>query len=357
MGIGFNIGDLELRLEEAIALARSDAELPTVWLRRVERLGQLGFKTYVAALGGATLAKATDPRVDSLTQDENAGARGYALRKPTEFLARANHDRYHLGAKGRWPLNNRPLLGGPARIDEFTKIAPKARPAFELFRDCLTDLNRLDAEEALQALAAFLRVRMAVMDADRAASRDGFSLTSGLSSDELLGICERFVRDDPEGGKRGQALVAAVLDCVFSSVRLQPINDPRPGDVRVLSDGITVLPVEVKQAPVDESTGLELAAAVRELGAKAGLLVVLADRHSPINRDQLRRQALRQFGVALEVCESVRELIGVVAVFSGGTTQRIVDRLPTTYADRMREHDVSEAGQRRWRELLEARTT
>jgi SacI restriction endonuclease len=355
MGIALKDDDLLLALDDAIALARSASGLPPVWVQRVERLGRLGVKTYIAALGGALLAKATDPRVDSLAQDEHAGPRGYSLRKATEFLAVENKGRYHLGAQGRWPLNNRPFLGGPPRIDEFTKIAPKARPAFELFLDCVTDLNRLDRPNALSAFAAFLRVRMAAAQAARAASQQALSLRATIAADELLGICERFIREDAEGGRRGQAFAAAVLDCVFPDVRLQPINDPKPGDARVVRDGRTSLPVEIKQVAVEERTALKLAAEAQDLGADAALLLVLADRHSPLDRERVRRQALREFGVMLEVCESVREFVGAVSVFSGGNTQRLLERLPGAYAARMREHEVSEFGQRRWRELIEAR--
>ena len=237
MGIKLEDQALLLTLDDALALARSTEELPAVWVARVERLGGLGIKTYVAALGGALLAKATDPRVDSLAQDEAAGSRGYSLKKAAEFLAQQSNGRYHLGAEGRWPLNNRPFLGGPARIDEFTKISGKARPAYEAFLDALRDLNRLDRPETLTALAAFLRVRMAVQEAEREAVRTARRMESDLALEDLVGIVDRFVRVAPEGGRRAQALAAAVLDCAFDDVELQAINSPHPGDVRVLSDG------------------------------------------------------------------------------------------------------------------------
>jgi hypothetical protein len=59
----------------------------------------------------------------------------------------------------------------------------------------------------------------------------------------------------------------------------------------------------------------------------------------------------------LEICESVREFVGAVCVFGGGMTRQVLERLPGTYANRMREHEVSERGQRRWRELIESRRT
>jgi hypothetical protein len=225
-----------------------------------------------------------------------------------------------------------------------------------LFLDCLKDLNRMSQAEALKCLAAYLRVRMDVARREQEDRRRALTLAGTLPVDELLDVCDRFVREDTEGGRRGQAFAAAVLDCVFPEVRLQSIHDPNPGDVRVLRDGQTTLPVEVKQVAVEDSTALALAAEARALGADAALLLVLAERHPPIDRDRVRRDAARNHGVVVEVCESVREFVGAVAVFSGGTTQQVIERLPRTYAERMREHGLSETAQRRWRELIEART-
>lgn len=356
MGIRLEDQALLLVLDDSIALARSREELPEVWLKRIERLGGLGIKTYIAALGGALLAKATDPRVDSLTQDEAAGPRGYSLRRATEFLAHHNDGRYHLGAQGRWPLNNRPFLGGPARIDEFTKISGRARPAFETFLDSLRDVNRLERPEATRALAAFLRVRMAAQEAERAASRDVRELESGVVLADLVGIIDRFVREDPEGGRRAQALVAATLDCAFEDVGLLPINNPRPGDVRVFSERQVIVAAEVKQLPVDEAVALELSREAAELGSDLALLVVIAERHPPIDRERVQREALRADGVLLVVCESVLELISAVGVLSATTAAAIEAELPGAFAARMREQEVSSEGQRTWTELIEGRT-
>ncbi len=356
MGIRLEDQALMLVLDDAIELARSKEDLPQVWIRRVERLGGLGIKTYIAALGGAMLAKATDPRVDSLAQDEGAGPRGYSLRKATEFLAQHNEGRYHLSAQGRWPLNNSPFRGGPVRIDEFTKISGQARPAFQAFLDSLRDLNRLDRLEALRVLAAFLRVRMAVQVAERAATRAARAIESDVALEDLVGIIDRFVREDPEGGRRAQALVAATLDCVFEEVELQPINSPHPGDVRVSSGGQLVLPVEVKQLPAGEAIALELSREAAELGADLALLVVIAERQSPMDRERVQREALQGDGVLLVVCESTVELISSVAVLSSTPAVHIESELPGAFAARMREQGVSSEGQASWRELVEGRS-
>lgn len=355
MGIKLEDQALLLTLDDALALARSTEDLPAVWVARVERLGDLGIKTYIAALGGAFLAKATDPRVDSLAQDGAAGPRGYSLRKAAEFLARQNNGRYDLGAKGSWPLNNRPFLGAPARIDEFTKISGRARPAYEAFLDALRDLNRLERPEALAALAAFLRVRMAVQEAEREAVRAVREMDSDVSLEDLVGIVDRFVRVAPEGGRRAQALSAAILDCAFEDVELQPINSPHPGDVRIMSDGQIVLAVEAKQLPVGEAVASELSREAAGLGADLALLVVIAEKHAPLDRERIQREALRDDGTLLVVCEGVLELINSVAVFSGTTAVRIEEHLPGAFAARLREIEVTSEAQDEWRKLIEER--
>jgi SacI restriction endonuclease len=361
MGIALDPDEMLSRLDRGIERARSGEPLPRIWIERVERLGEVGGVrgrglTYIAALGGALLAKATDPEVDSLTQDEAAGPRGYSLRTATEFLTRNNRGRFSLGAEGPNPLNNSPFRGGPLRIDEFTKIKAAARPAFELFKDYVLEIARLGADDALAALAAFLRVRMGVADQERAARKEALKLVATDQVGDVIKAAEIFVVEDPEGGRRGQAFVAAVMDCFFSQVRLRGINDPGAGDVRVVDGENVILPIEVKQKTVDEQAGLDLAREAAAMKADKALLVVLAPRHRAIDRERVRRLGLDEYGVLVEVCESVREFVGSAAVFGGGRGLVVARSLPRNYALRMREHEVSPEGQRRWRDVIEARS-
>ncbi|MGD9570959.1 MAG: restriction endonuclease, SacI family [Thermoleophilia bacterium] len=347
--------DLELALEEGVAAARTQPP-DAVWRARVERLGASGVRTYIAALGGALLAKATDPRVDSLAQDAKAGPRGYSLRAVAEFLAAHNGGRYHLGATGKNPLNNRPFLGGPSRIDEFQKVSRRARPAYEEFLAALRRLNQLDRSEAARALATFLHVRIQVADEERVRSQQSLVVGSDLAPADLLDVCEQFALHRTEGGRKGQALAAAVLASVLADeVVLQPIHDPSPADVRVVRAGNVSLAVEVKQVQTGEDVALGLASSARALGAGAALLVVLAPHHVALDRERIRRVALREQGIALEICESVRELVGAMCVFTATGIGEVASRLPGSYAERMRVHEVSDEAQREWRELMTAR--
>lgn len=357
MAIEFEDEDLLLVLDSAMDIARIDAPLPKVWLQRVARLGNHEWsKTYVAALGAALLARSTNDQVDCLTHKSDQGPRSYQLRKLAEFLARENRGRYHLGSTSeKNPVNASTLIKSNQRLDEFTHIKSTAKPAYDLFIDCLTTLNGHSSEEALLAFAAYLRLRMEVAQSAEEAARQLLASDELLSLEALLKAADFFVREDPEGGKRGQAFVAALLDCLFDDVELQKINSPHPGDVRIVRDGNVSLAVEVKQVAVAETTGINLAREARAMGADAALLVVICDKQKPLNREPIMRTATQVHGVAVAVSESVYELVHQLSVFGGGVTADIREQLPRKYLLRLIEHDVSKSGLQRWRDLMETR--
>ena len=67
-------------LERAFARAVSDDVVPAVWVERTAQLGRSPSGTYVAALGTALLAKATDRRADALSIKARSGPNGYSMR-------------------------------------------------------------------------------------------------------------------------------------------------------------------------------------------------------------------------------------------------------------------------------------
>ena len=340
-------------LDRAFAIARSKKKLPPEWLHRVERIEECPSKTYVAALGAALLAKATDARVNSLARTAKAGPTGYPIRTVGEFMAaEAPRYGYHLGATGPWPLNNSPFYRNHDRIDRFTNIRADAKPYYDDLVRYLQDLNRLDEDKALLGLAAFLRRRIAYAKALKAQVASVASVRAGAYA-EVVEIATLFCSENPEGGKRGQALVAALFDCVYENVDLRSINNPRPLDVRVLKKHDIVLGAEVKQAPIGEDAGLHLAAEARALDCDKALLVAIALDQEPLDRDGLRQQALEQFGVLVEVAETVPELFAAVTVFALASASEIGQRFPATYAGRLQEHDVSRIGQTRWSSLVD----
>jgi hypothetical protein len=342
---------MALQLERAVRCAEdSSRALPEEWVERTEHMDGCPSRTYVAALGVALLAKATDPRVDALTVKRKVSANAYSMRGAAAVLAgNAALYGYHLGVTGPEPLNNQPWFHGE-RIDQFRVDDKELEPFQNDLVRYLRELNGYDAARALLALAAFVRVRQRFAAALGAAQA---SLEAGALPDfsRLVSIAEEFVRSNPEGGRRGQALVAAVLDLAHDDVQLGGIHDPRPRDVTVLRGGQKLLLVEVKQKPIDANTADHLAREARGASVDKTLLVALAPDQHPLDRESIRRSADAAHGVLTLVCETVAELLTQVTIHSSLTTSEVAERLPNGYLRRMQEHGVSEAGQRRWVDL------
>ncbi len=110
-----------------------------------------------------------------------------------------------------------------------------ARHHRDLLVSAVNDLNRLDREEALAALAAILRTRL-LATPERVELRP-----AEVSYARLVDATERLLLDDAEHGRRAQAVVAAAFDLIFDVVRVERINSPSrhfPGDVVALVDGL-----------------------------------------------------------------------------------------------------------------------
>jgi hypothetical protein len=350
MGIRIPSAKLQVVLERAVILAESDEDLPELWLERVERISASPSKTYVAALGTALLAKATEPQVDALTIKSKAGPNAYSMRGVVKVLAeRARDYGYHLGVTGPEPLNNQPWFGS-SRVDRITNLRPDVGPFHRDLLRYLSDLNRLSADEALQGLAAFLRLRLAYGEDERARAAS-LRVAGGASFEDLLDILDAFVKDDPEGGRRGQALVAAVLDLAHDDVVLAAINDPRMFDVAVRDDGVETLGVDVKQKPVEEAAALHLAQEAAARGVDKVLLVALAPEQRQLDRPRISQLAQQNHRVLATVYEGVRELLTQVALQSPLPLADFVRYLPERYLLRMQEHGVSTEGQQYWADL------
>jgi len=353
VGITIAQDRLRLVLERAVTLAESSEPLPEEWLDKVKRISASPSQSYVAALGTALLAKAADDRIDALTVKASAGPRAYSMRGVARILVdRASHYGYHLGVTRGEPLNNQPWFR-IKRVDEPVAIKPNAKPFHTDMVRYLKDLNALSSEEALLALAAFIRLRQEFAAASQAA-HVSMAAVGTVDLRDVISIAEHFIRDDPEGGRRGQALVAAVLDLLHEDVSLAAINDPTPLDVRVLRKKQTVLGVEVKQKAVTESEAVELAEGAAGEGADKALLVALSDAQGPLDHERIMRDGPR--GVLTVAYDSVTSLITEAAIHSKLTAAEFAAELPGAYLRRMQEHGVSAAGQTQWVDLCEQLT-
>jgi hypothetical protein len=120
VGITLDRREMALQLERAVRYAEDPHQvLPVEWVERTEHMAGCPSRTYVAALGVALLAKATDERVDALTVKRKVSANAYSMRGAAAVLAgNAALYGYHLGVTGPEPLNNQPWFHGE-RIDQF----------------------------------------------------------------------------------------------------------------------------------------------------------------------------------------------------------------------------------------------
>lgn len=357
MAIRLKREDLGVVLERAIRDARGPKvtvnrlwEDRIAWLTREVAGGDAKGKTYIAATGGALLAKATSDQVDSLTQSTSAGGRAYALRGVAEFMQASLRGKVHLGTLSKWPMNNAPFLRGPARIDRFT-VAPYLKHVYDEYLGWMQELDDYTADQAYDALVAFLRVRMRAQLDEDAVAAAGARMIAARSIAELLEAVQLWLSEDPEEGARGQALLCAVLDLAWDDVDVVPKHHPSPFDVR-RSGSPPPLVCESKQQVVTAEDVLELARRAAEHAADLALYAALDPAQPPLPVARIRAHALERHGTLLDVVHDTQELVGHLCVHAGVPAAEVAARLPQSLADRCRAADVSARGLSRLETLL-----
>jgi regulator of extracellular matrix RemA (YlzA/DUF370 family) len=176
------------------------------------------------------------------------------------------------------------------------------------------------------------------------------------SLDDLLDALHLFVTEDPEGGGRGQALVAAVMDCGYDDVEVVPKNHPAPFDVKRTGNPPPIV-VEVKQVAVTGREILELARRAAGANVDRAIYAALGVDQPALPVDRLRADALREHGVLLDLVGELRELVTRVAILADVSAATIAAVLPQTAVERCREHaDISGRGQQRLASILRSVT-
>lgn len=350
MGITVPRKQLELTLQRAVARAEGAEELSRAWQERVERIALCPSQSYVAAFGTALLAKASDERVDALSVKAGAGPTAYSMRGVVRILVeKASLYEIHLGRKGPEPLNNQPWFHSD-RVDRATGISRDAQPYHRDLVRYLADLNRGSADDAMEGLVAFIRLRQAAERSEREAVA-GLEVVAKAAIADLLALLALFINEDAENGRRGQALVAALLGLVHEDVRLSSVHNPTGLDVTVWAKEKLILGVEVKQKPVGEEAVLHLAEEAALRGVDKALFVALAPHQRHLDGERLRHEALELHGVVLAVHEGVAQAVVAAVVASPLSADQFAALLPNAYLGRMREHDVSTEGLRYWSDL------
>lgn len=281
----------EVRFAEALAMARSGRALPVVWSDWTAALNDCPSKTFTPMLGTALLARATDPRVDPFALKTRDYEDGYSARTlctnvlvPCAVAAGIN-----LRSTGCEPLNNSPFYR-PDEVSRNMVVRPRVKPYLGHLCDALDALSQMDANEALEALAAFLAVRTALTPQ----RRTNAVAPGGAGLDQVVERSIAYVLANPEGGKRGQAFVAAAFDLVFDEVRTSRINDPSrhwPGDVACFKDGSVLAVVEVKHRNATATEIEQFASKVGDQAISRAVFVALDPRQRVIDMVPITRKA------------------------------------------------------------------
>jgi hypothetical protein len=227
------------------------------------------------------------------------------------------------------------------------RVHANARVHLDYLCETLGSAEPLDLNASLLALAAFLRVRL----------REGpkpLDLRSGkrtLGLTDFTDITAKFISADPEGGKRGQAFVAAALSLVFEQVKTNRVNDPGrhwPGDILVLKDRAASLTAEVKQRRTTDTEIAQFVARARDAGIRRAVVAALDPWQSTLPVDELRADAWYEAGVHLSIFEDIASVLSAALTWTPLDLSEALSTFPALIAERLEELEVSPEGQLEW---------
>jgi hypothetical protein len=344
------------RFQEALDLARSDKALAPPWIERTRKVGESPSKTFIPMLATALLAKATDSRVDPFALKARDFATAYSARSLCKdvLVPCAVDAGVHIGTTGREPLNNQPFFRHE-RVGPDMKVRPYVRPHLDYLCQCLASMKKLNGPQAVEALAAFLRVRIE----EGPQSAEPLVVEQALGVPELVARTIRFIASDPENGKRGQALVAAALDLVFPDVRTTRVFDPSrrwPGDVVAYDEEAVMLAIEVKQRPATDTEILQFVERCAQMGVQRAMVALLDPDQDVLDVEEMREAAWQRHGVHLSVLVGATELLHDVLTWTAKPLAGALSELPQMMATRLDEMEVSAEGQAAWAALFKATT-
>ncbi|UCR88079.1 restriction endonuclease, SacI family [Mycetocola spongiae] len=340
MPISIDYQAAEQVLLDALAIASSDRRLPVEWRSHARTVFALESKTWTPAFATMLLAKATDSRVDTMSlKAESGNPYAYSARSLCHKIlvpAAVNHN-FSIRNKGPEPLNNQPFF----RYDRIDKIDRVRKPVDrEYFFDVVEQANKLSADQALDALAAFLREALAVAAATRSVSVKA----GGLTAHGAKIAVEDFLRDDaPDRPRRLQAFAAACLDLIHQDVKSRRINDPSahvPGDVQVLLGKVVAMSMEVKGKTVKATDLTTFADECKEAGVERAVMFVDAPQQVDLNLDAaVIMQRLQTPQVVF--ISSAAELLSGSLLWAPLPLEKAIEAFSKNFLDRLLEIEVT----------------
>ena len=335
MGISFDRREGESIVRIAAAEADS-ARFDRAWFERVKRLSQLcegrASKTHIAFLGTAMIAKAMRVDVDlHAIKPRHAGGNPGAYSARTlchnVLVPLAAELGVSIGVTGREPLNNQPYFR-VTRLGDGTPVHPSGRAAFNYMLELVNELQALSTtQKARAALASFI--------AERRRHQVRYLVPAGESAITAEGLAAAvcvLVRDESEGGRRAQAVVAGLMDAFAGPERVESgrVNDPsrrNPGDVCVRSVAATESwekAFEIRDKPVTLSDVRIFGAKCAEMGVQEAAVVAVADDQVPLDKAELAEWSSK-LGIGMTLFASWESIVNQ-ALFWAGTPKTIAAR-------------------------------
>lgn len=298
------------------------------WLKDVRAFSELcakkNLKTYIAVLGNAMLAKASNKRIDVFSLKAGDQAPGaYDARKPAQqvLVPASQKHRFNLGVNGPEPLNNQPFFRS-YRIDTSMKVRGNAKPVLGQLIKLLHEVSLCGRADAVLALAAFIVVRREYVPKYTAVAG---SLAVGTAA-ELAAALQQFVDERSDGGARAQASAGGLFDAWFSAdrVRVGKKNEPDrkvPGDVAIQDKpgGTYTRVFEVRDKTVPQHAAMAFITKVAGSSiARAGIVAVASDQKA-LDQAELDERA-REAGIDLQLFFGWIDLVRTV-VFAAETRE------------------------------------
>jgi SacI restriction endonuclease len=348
------------RFRAAVVLAESDTPLPNEWLERTNRIGESPSQSFVALLGVAMLARATNSEVDPLTLHASQavptpGFKAYQPRGIGEqvLVPLSREYRVDLGRSGPQPFNNQPIYGSKRIEDMLDRVSITTRPHVEYLIGTLNRVRDLPEDELIPALAAFIRQRQKVGATRESQTRLEYAKVSTTFA-EVLEKSVGFVHENSERGRRGQALVAAALELVYPRIECGVINDPSrhwPGDVHAFTDdnedSPPLLAVEVRQKTVSDADLDIFARRVRDKGLVKAMVTALSATQPRIP-ESITQILLERYGVLVVVYDTPEDFLRAAATWSGRPLELWAREFPARMSDFLNLLDASPEGQNQW---------
>ncbi|MGF3052878.1 restriction endonuclease, SacI family [Microbacterium sp. YY-03] len=335
-------------LLDALTVAKTGQPLPIVWTSYSRMVFSLDAMTWTPALVTLLLAKATNQEVDTLSlKHDEANPFSYSARGLCHgvIVPAAVQHNFTIRNTGREPLNNQPFF----RYDRIDKIERTRNPDdTAVFLEVATAANSLSANDAFDALAAFLREALT----RTAAARKVSVPTSGLSVSGARIAAQDFLRHDAKDRpQRLQAFAAACVSLMqFSHVRTRRINDPSrdvPGDVQAIVNEKALFAMEVRGKPVSQT---ELIGFVRECstaGVHRAVMLVDAAGQKPLNLESamLEANAPEVLTVAFE---SADQLLQSALLWTNEDIDKSVKTFSENLLRRLQEIEASQGTLEEW---------